>query len=48
MPSYSGYITEEQEEQLEKLVEEGKLEDESDAVEKALRYYLFNKYGIET
>lgn len=48
MPSVTGYASEEQMEEIQKLVDQGKHEDASEVVNSALRYYFHNKYGIET
>lgn len=48
MPSLTGYASEEQLKEVERLVSEGKHEDSSEVVNAALRYYLHNKFGVET
>jgi Arc/MetJ-type ribon-helix-helix transcriptional regulator len=48
MPSLTGYATEEQMKEVKRLVGEGKHEDPSEVVNSALRYYLHNKFGVET
>lgn len=45
MPSIIGGISEEQEELVEQLVQEGKYEDKSDFVEYAVRYTLSEAHG---
>lgn len=44
MPSVTGFISEENKEEMEQLIEDGKFEDSSEFVEEATRYLLHHKY----
>lgn len=44
MPSLTGYVDDEQEETIDRLIDEGRFEDRSEFVQEAVSYFLYNKY----
>lgn len=47
MPLLGGYVTEEQDKEIDELIEQGQYEDRSHFLQKAVQRQLYNKHNID-